>query len=432
MRWILDALVGLGLLVAAPLWLPFVLKRGRLRARWSGRLGGAPQLNPPLTGGRVLLHAVSVGEVNSIRGLVEVLEQRADLELVIASTTETGLARARTLYGERHPVVRWPLDFHAAVDRFLRALQPTVIGLVELEVWPRMTAAASRRGIRTVVVSGRLSQRSHRRYRKIRPLIRRMFSQLSAVAAQDADSAERFRSLGVADDRIEVTGTMKWDAAAVTASDADAEALAADMGLDRGRLLIVGGSTAPGEDALLREACPPECQLLCAPRRPEWWDEAASVLAPCVRRSTPSDERREAAGDTPGRFLLDSIGDLSAAYRLADIVVVGRSFGKLHGSDPIEPVACGAATIIGPACGDFTPAVRPLVAGGGLIQCQPGELAEILQGLAGHPAERARISEAGRQVVAAEQGATAHAAELLVSAANAGVAGPDAMPTPGD
>ncbi len=405
MRVLVDAVLMLAALVAAPVWVPRMLLRGKHRTDWRGRFGRCTALPPAPAGGRVLLHAVSVGEVGSIRGLVAALEAVEDLDVVIASTTDTGVARAGVLFGDRHPVVRWPLDLSWSVRRFLDAVQPTALGLVELEVWPNMTSACVRRGVPVMVVSGRLSARSHRRYRLIRPLVRRMFRQLAAVGAQHQEAADRFIDLGVPPDRVEITGSMKWDSVGSSETTGSA-ALASSMGVEPERLLIVGGSTAPGEDALLREACPEGVQLLVAPRRPEWWDGSAEVLAPCTRRSSG----RAAAGD---RFVLDTIGDLSDAYARADIVVVGRSFGRLHGSDPIEPVARGAATVIGPAVSDFQEVVSALVGGGGLIQCHASALPGVLQQLVSCAETRAALVEKGQAVIRARQGATDRACRAL-------------------
>ncbi|MDP7030476.1 MAG: glycosyltransferase N-terminal domain-containing protein [Phycisphaerales bacterium] len=409
MSLIVDVVLGLAAVGAAPVWLPRMLIRGRHRTDWRGRFGRQAALPPPPPGGRVLLHAVSVGEVGSIRGLVDLLAQVPDLDVVIASTTDTGVAHAQTLFGAQHTVVRWPLDFSGAVRRFLNAVQPTALGLVELEVWPNMMSMCSRRGIPVAVVSGRLSARSYRRYRWIRPFVRGMFRRLTAVAAQHADAAARFVALGARPDRVEVSGSMKWDSAAAPRG-AEGGALAEAMGIDPDRLLMVGGSTAPGEDELLRDACPPGAQLLVAPRRPEWWPAAAQTLSPCTRRSTGSSE----GGD---RFLLDTIGDLSDAYDRADIVVVGRSFGALHGSDPIEPVARGAATIIGPAVSDFEDVVDALVAGGGLVQCSAEALPDVVARLCSSEDARRELVAKGQAVIRSRQGATSRACELLCSLA---------------
>ena len=265
MPLLVDAIFVVVGVLAAPWWLPRMLIRGRHRTDWSARFGRTPRLCPPPAGGRIVLHAVSVGEVGALRGLVEAIEKLPDLDVVIGSTTDTGVARAKTLFGERHTVVRWPLDFSFSVRRFLSAVQPTVVGMVELEVWPNMTAICRARGIRSVVITGRLSERSYRRYKLIRPFIRAMFGRLDAVGAQDRATADRFIDLGVLSTRAEVTGNMKWDSASVPlAGPEQSTKLAERLGIDRSRLLLVGGSTAPGEEVMLRDACPAgvlECVL---------------------------------------------------------------------------------------------------------------------------------------------------------------------------
>jgi len=208
-----------------------------------------------------------------------------------------------------------------------------------------------------------------------------------------------------------VVGSMKWDSATDGGGDsARCSALVQALGLDPARPILVGASTAPGEDALLRSACPEGVQLVCAPRRPEWWPEAARVLHPCNRRSD------HAAGDHRDRFLLDSIGELGTLYAAADVVVVGRSFGTLHGSDPIEPLARGAAVVIGPACSDFSTVVHALRDGGGLRQCDAGELSGVLAELFASEDLRKSLVEAGHRVIAAQQGATRRNAAVLLGA----------------
>jgi len=237
-----------------------------------------------------------------------------------------------------------------------------------------------------------------------------MFSRVDAVAAQDVESAERFRNVGVPADRVSIVGSMKWDS---MFGDHDvthkAQAITSEMGIDLDRPLIVGASTAPGEDALLDNACPEETQLLCAPRRPEWWADAAEALAPCTRRSEPN------TNASSNRFLLDSIGELGSLYSVADIVVVGRSFGNLHGSDPIEPVARGAAVIIGPAVSDFKLIVQSLLEAEAIIQCEADELQDVIQKLLDAPDLREAMSEAGRAIIEKNRGATARQADILLN-----------------
>ncbi len=404
---LLDAIYLIAALVTSPVWLFRLLRTGKIRTDWPARFG---RTNAIPAGGRprILLHAVSVGEVNAIRKLVDRLAAAPiSAEVVVAATTDTGLARAKSLFGERHHVVRYPLDFSFAVRRFLDAVRPDVAGLVELEIWPNFIRAAGRRGIPVFVINGRLTARSARGYRLLRPYLRSIFRRLVFAAVQNRAYADRFVAMGVPAERTSITGTMKWDGADIADSVDGAEALAESMGIDRNRPLVVAGSTAPGEHELLVQAVGDGVQLLCAPRRPEWFDRAAEALPGCARRTLRQ------RGSSTGRFLLDTIGELRSAYALADVVVVGRSFGTLHGSDMMEPAALGKATVVGPAVADFRDTVEALLAGDGIIQTDRPGLAAVLRDLLASRERRRRLGENARRVIRANQGATERNADLI-------------------
>jgi 3-deoxy-D-manno-octulosonic-acid transferase len=408
-----DVVYLLAALIYSPVLLLQKLRHGKTRLDWSARLGRGSAL-PAATGPRVLVHAVSVGEVNAVRHFIAVLcKQLPGAEVVVATTTDTGLTRANTLFSPALSVVRYPLDLSGAVRRFLDRVRPDVIVLVELEIWPNMVAQAEQRGIPVAVINGRLSQRSARRYGLIKWLIRPVFSKIACAAAQSDEYAQRFRRFGVPNDRVYVTGNMKWDTADIADHVAGADALAAALGIDRTRPLVVAGSTAPGEDRLLHDATPAGVQLLCAPRRPEWFDPAANVLDGCARRSQGK------PGSATDRFLLDTIGELRAAYALADVVVVGRTFVDMGGSDMMEPIALGKATVIGPYVSNFASTVEALKQGDGVLsttaEALPNVLAELLQ----DAGKRAALAERGRVVIRNEQGASARNAALVIDVLNA-------------
>ena len=380
----------------------------KARRGWSERLGITIEPKPGATDRkRVLLHAVSVGEVNALRTLVPMLAERA--QVVVCASTDTGLARARELYEGVAEVGRMPMDFSWGVERFLRRVKPDVVGLVELEVWPNLTLACRRRDIAVCIINGRLSERSFEGYHRAKRVVGGLFESLSVVAAQDATYAGRFRKMGAR--KVAVTGSMKWDAANLTTDPGKADELAEAFGIDRTKPLIVAGSTGPGEEELLHEACPAGVQLLCAPRKPERFDGAALALGECVRRSMG--EQR--AGAT--RFLLDTIGELRLAYELADLVVMGRSFGDQFGSDPTEPAALGKATLIGPSVGDFTEIVGVLEKAGGLARSTRRSLAADLERLIRDDHERRRLGQKALACVEAQRGASARHAELLLTLA---------------
>lgn len=407
-----------------------LLRAGKWRTDWAGRTGRCAPL-PADRRRTVLVHGVSVGEVAAARGLVEALVAAdPELRVAISATTNTGFARARALYGEGHAVVRFPFDFSWMVRRFLDAVRPDVIVLMELEVWPNLLRACARRGIPVVVVNGRLSANSFRGYRRIRPLVRPMFRQLAAVGAQTEAYAGRFVDLGVPPERVTVTDTMKWDNVALRDDVEGSDELAAAMRIDRARPVVVAGSTGPGEERMLVDTRPGGAQLLLVPRKPERFEEVARLAPGIVRRTerpdlgaaaarstiTGSGDSADAARDRASApagdlFLLDTMGELDKAYALADVAIVGRSFVPMGGSDPIPPVALGKATVIGPHHWNFEDVVHALAEGGALVVTDDptGAVEELLA----DPARRAEMAARGRRVIRERQGASRRSAELI-------------------
>lgn len=398
----------------------------KARGGWGERFGKIEPL-PSKTDDprpRVMLHTVSVGETNAVRALVPLLTPHA--RVIVTATTDTGLKRARELYGNTCDVRRYPLDATFAVRRFLDAVRPDVVGLAELELWPNFVTACTERGVPLAVINGRISERSFGGYRKLRPVLHSAFAKLAAVAAQDQTYAQRFEAMGVPSERVRVVGSLKWDSAPDPIEGGvspKAEALARDLGIDRGRPLLVAGSTGPGEEALLLGARPEGVQLLCAPRKPERFEEASAALPGCVRRSAGSPRR----GDL---FLLDTLGELGAAYELADVVVVGRSFGPedgpVQGSDPMEPAALGKPGVTGPAHANFATVVQILRQAGALRVAAADELPETMRKLFGDAPVRAGMGRAARSCVLEQRGASGRCAAILL-----GLAGVAALGEPG-
>lgn len=407
-----DMAYGMAALVTAPVWGFRMLATGKWRTDWAQRFGRTHL--EPVDRPTVLIHAVSVGEVNATRKLVErfTAEYRDQIRLVISVSTNTGIARARQLYETRHEVVRYPFDFSCAVGRFLDAVQPDIVALMELEIWPNFVEACAARRIPVAVINGRLSARSFKGYRRFRALLRGMFARLSAVGAQSAAYAERFIAMGVPEDRVEVTGTMKWDTARLTDHLEGSEELASALGIDRDKPLIVCGCTGPGEEALfvekLSDLTDPDgrpVQLLITPRKPERFEEAARAMGQPIRRSQhPGPDPRQP--DDRRLFLLDTMGELGKAYALADVVIVGRSFSPQWGSDMMEPIALGKPTIIGPNTCDFADMMDALLTGDGIVQLDSAEsLAQTVKELL-HTERGRELARNGRQVIQQQQGAT--------------------------
>ena len=405
---VVNGVYLLGAVVLSPMWLTRMIRTGKIKTDWPARFGKGRTL-PPARGPRVLLHAVSVGEVNATLSLIDELRHEIEsVDIVVATTTDTGFARACQLFAAEHEVVRFPFDFSWSVRRFLDRVQPDVVGLMELELWPNMLAQCEARSLPVAVLNGRLSDRSLRRYRRVPRWLRRLLvGRVTRIAAQDDTYAERFCAVGAAEHCVQRLGNMKWDTARIADEVEDAASLAEAMGIDRAKPLVVAGSTCPIEHELLQDAVGEGVQLLCAPRKPEWFDDAARVLTGCARRSKGD------RGSTTGRFLLDTIGELRQAYALADVVVVGRTFADLGGSDMIEPIALGKATIVGPDTRNFASVTQILREADGLETATKETLGSTLRALLDAPERRRALADAGRRAIRAEQGASRRHAALL-------------------
>ena len=420
-----GAIVG----VSAPVWLFSRKARTKVRRAFSERMGRGVARDLA-AGPAVMVHAVSLGEMNASRALVRMLaEARPDLRFVVSTTTDTGFARGRELYGADPKVtlIRYPLDFSIAIRRVLDALRPAAVVLMELEVWPNFLLRCRRRDIPVVLINGRLTESSFRNYRFGKPLVARMFSRLDALCVQDETYAQRFLALGAPPDRVRVTGTMKFDTAQVADSIDGADELARSVGLRPGEERIwVCGSTGPGEERLVLEAYQAlrtafhDLRLVVVPRHPERFDEVADVLQqrfPLVRRSSPPPpgERRSSLRAI---VLGDTMGELRKFYSMADVVFVGRTLVDLgprqHGSDMIEPAALGKPVIVGPHTANFAEVMRKL-AEGDAVRVVNGvdELRQRVEALLSSEAEAAAMGRRAQDVVRREQGVTARHVALI-------------------
>lgn len=395
------------LAVTSPFWAWSLISTGKWRTDWRGRFGHVGGLPPDRE--RILLHGVSVGETNALAPLVEALTRTyPDYDIVVSATTNTGIRQAESIYGKAS-VVRFPLDFSWMVRRFLGRVQPSLVLLAELEVWPNFLSTCDTWSIPVCVVNGRLSGKGFRRYKGARALVQSMFRRLTLVAAQTEVYRDRFVDLGVRPDRCVVIPPLKWDAAP-DVTEAESTALQQHLGIDPALPLIVAGSTGPGEEAALIRAKPEGVQLLLAPRKPERFDEVAALLPDMPRRSVT--ERRAAFRDSsPEVFLLDTIGELGLAYALADAVFVGRSLIPLGGSNPLEPAALGKPTVTGPYLENFQEIAEDLVEAGGLVVSE--EPMTVLQEWINNPNAGAAVGEAGRALVQKRRGAADRTVEAV-------------------
>jgi 3-deoxy-D-manno-octulosonic-acid transferase len=426
---IIDLLYAAALVLGWP-WLVYRrYKRGPGSLALGERLGDVPTRDG--AGPCVWVHGVSLGEINAARTIVaEIRKQVPGAAVVISSTTQTGMARARQIFWD-HIVFRFPLDFSFVLKRVLRRLRPSAIVLMELEVWPNLIEIAHTRGIPLLIANGRVTEeKSMKRFGRpiVRGLARRMFGKIAWIGAQDETYADRFRRLGVPAERVEIVGSVKYDAADVSDRIAGQDELAAEMGIAAGRPLLVCGSTGDGEEALILDAYErvrraiPEMQLALIPRKPERFDAVAELIAArgyaCRRRSgkaaasfasatssaAPSATPRDAAGPV---FLGDTMGELRKFYSLATVIFVGRSLVPMGGSDLMEAAGLAKPVLFGPHTDNFNEVADLLVrAGGGRRVADAAALAAAALELSRDREAAGRMGSAARRTIVEQRGAT--------------------------
>jgi 3-deoxy-D-manno-octulosonic-acid transferase len=424
-----DIAYGLGLGISSPFWLTRRSTRTKVLRAFSQRMGHvrARDTSRPA----IMIHAVSLGEINATRALIERLRAaRADIAFIVSVTTETGYARGLELYGSAADVtlVRYPLDFSPAVDRLLVALRPALVVLMELEVWPNFIRRCAQRKIPVLLINGRITPGSFRKYRLAQPLVGSMFARLNHAAVQDDTYARRFVELGVPETRVSVTGTMKFDSATVADSLPGQMELAEAVRLAPGKNRIwVCGSTGPAEEALIvpiyRRLIEKfaDLRLVIVPRKPERFDEAAKVIMdagfPIIRRSRSVE--MPAKAELAPIILGDTIGELRKFYALAEVVFVGRTLVDLghrqHGSDMIEPAALGKPVVVGPFTANFADAMDRFTAADAMtVVHNPQELESAVEKMLANSTEAQHMGERARDVVKAGQGATQRNAAIIL------------------
>lgn len=423
MRYLLNLLYIIAIVLYSPKILYRAARHGRYRGGWGQRMGNISRQTPDKP--CVWIHAVSVGEVNATRTLVaELGKQLPGYEVVISATTDTGLARAKAIYGDEYCVFYFPFDLSWVMARAFARLKPAVVLLMELEVWPNMAAIANTHNVPLVVVNGRLSDKSFPKYMKVRPLIARMFRRVTRVLAQTDEYAQRFVALGCDTDNVQVTRSLKYDTAQTDGAVIGADRLGEQIALGDERLWLAGG-TGPGEEKMVLEAFAKlkadggmdDLRLAIVPRKPERFDEVAALIEAAgldfVRFSTLKESGENTTGK-PTVILGDTMGDLKKFYSLASVVFVGRSLVPMGGSDMMEPTALGKCTLFGPHTFNFKQTVEVLLAGQGAIEvADEHELAEQTRKCLENAAFTQKIAQNGQKVIRQNQGATQKTVEAV-------------------
>jgi len=428
MYLVYSFLLTVGFLLLLPRFLLDALRHGKYVAGFRERLGSLPSL---ANNGRpvVWLHCVSVGETQAARPLVQGIRQRfPDHLLVISTITLTGQTLARELFkSDATKIFYFPFDWRQTVRRTLRRIKPSVVLLVETELWPGFLRECQAQEIPVAIVNGRLSQRSFRRYKLIKAFTSRVLRTVNLAIMQTEADAERIRLLGVEPGKVFISGNLKFDAVILPVATSLTEEFRRRFNLVDLAPLILGVSTHAPEERIILEAFKQArlesamaSRLILAPRHPERFAEVAALLEDSglnwTRRTAPY-HARDRSCDV---ILLDTIGELQAIYPLASIVFVGGSIAKIGGHNILEPAAVGACIVTGAYSHNFETIVNAFEKAGAIIQLLPlsdeeakTELCHLFVTLIADPQQRGDRGRRARVLVEQNLGASERTLEVL-------------------
>jgi len=411
-----SALLAAGLLLTLPYWLLQMARHGKYYASLAQRLGRVPEhLAEEVSQPTIWIHAVSVGEVQAVSGLALELKRRYEQHrVVVSTTTDTGQALARNRFGPES-VFYFPMDFAFALRPYLRALRPELIVIAETEFWPNFLRLAQASGARVAVANARISDRSWPRYRRFRFLLARVLEAVNLFLAQSDEDARRLQDIGADAGRVQVGGNLKFDIPALP-QPAIVDQLR--TALDGAGPVLVCGSTVEGEEPMLLQAFQAilsshsNAVLILAPRHPERFGEVAHIVESnslrVWRRSSWTNEPL-----TGGVLLIDTIGELSALYALADVAFVGGSLVARGGHNILEPAQHGVAIVVGPHTENFRDIVEAFAHRNAVRIVTPGELTTVLAELIANDRERAELGRRAAETLRMNMGATARTLAAL-------------------
>lgn len=400
------------------------VRHGKSLGRVGDRFGRLPSDVNPGHQRSIWIHAVSVGEVLAAEPLVATLRERYPAHrLLLSTTTTTGQLVARQLGQAVDATFYAPLDLMPFVSRALDRVTPELLLIVDTELWPNLLRACRRRGVKTAVVNGRISDQSFRRYRIVRRFMRRVLRDLDGVCAQNQMWGSRFVDLGLPADRLTVTGSLKFDAV----SPAGAEHHVGDRVLPFFEFVgeapvIIAASTLRGEESPVLRAFGrvrqrhPNALLIIAPRHPERFEEVRQIALDRGLRVVRRSELTPGTDPSADVVVLDTIGELARLFQIATVVVMGGSLVPAGGHNLLEPAVFGKPIVLGPHMENFAEIVQSFTARHGAVQLSSEqELDAVLESLLDDPVRRASLGAAAQALVDANRGARRRTLDVVSS-----------------
>ena len=400
--------------VVSPYFVYQALRHNKYVGSFGQRLGYLP-VSFNLDGDHsIWVHAVSVGEVLATRPLIAELRRRYPrLRVFLSTTTLSGQQMARRNATAADAVFYFPFDWTLTARRTLNLVKPRLFVMMDSEIWPNLLRECRRRGIRTVLVNGRISPRSFSRYGLIRPFFRRVLADIDRFCVQGEEAARRLTELGADPSRITVTGSLKFDSLdAPTMTGRGPERVLRFFRMSSQRPVLIAGSTLRGEEeAIIRafnrvRSGGSNALLILAARHPERFAEVERL---CRQEGLLTVRRSELPIDAEPRadaVILDTIGELAQLYQIGTVVFVGGSLVDAGGHNVLEPALFGKPIVFGPYMHNFAEIAEEFLANGAAVQVQSErELDEAIISLLGDPVRRARLGAAAKALVEANRGA---------------------------
>ncbi len=421
-RFLYNVVFPMAVLLMLPSFLMRMIRRGKYRHKFGQRFGiYSPGVRERIAGtGRVWLHAVSVGEVNIALKLIQALRDAdPSLVFILSTTTSTGFKLAASRKSPWLEPIYNPLDFLPVVRRVMQTIRPRALILVEAEVWPNVVCEARRLGAKAVLVNARLSPRSEKRFRAARMIAAPLFNQLDALYLQEPEDIARWTSLGVRQDKLHVTGSIKFDDSAAAARPIRNFRPVLDaLGVPVDAPVLLGGSTFEGEEEILARVflqlrkSRPDLFLILVPRHHERGDAVARQMERLglkVARRTQSDQHTR-----PDVLLVDTTGELVSWYLCATVVFMGKSLCDRGGQNPAEPLAAGVPVVFGPHMRNFASLVQGLLRNQAAMQISDEATLQVaVESLLSSPEKRNAMVRRGVKCLEIHRGATDRTVSLL-------------------
>jgi 3-deoxy-D-manno-octulosonic-acid transferase len=422
MMFIYNFIFVVFFILGSPYFVYKLIRSDKWREGLRMRLGFyGTEVSRKLTGKKTIwIHAASVGEVKAVLLIIKKIQERfPKFHIVLTTVTRTGNKIARSAIGSTGTVLYFPLDFFFSVSSAIRVIHPSLVILVESELWANFLTAVYRRKIPVALINVRMSHRSFGRFRRARFLVKKFFKPLSLITVPTTREGRKMKFLGANPQVIHVVGNLKHENEQfVEPTLEEKRQILAHLGFPQEPLILLGGSTHVGEEEILISIYQelskefPKLYLILAPRHPERALQVSKLLEAI---GLPFQLKTKLNSENSHRVLiLDTVGELERMYSIGDVVFIGKSLTRKGGQNFLEPARFGKPVVFGPHMENFEDVARTFVEEGGAIQVKDAEaLEEVMRRLLKSQNEREVLGLKAKEILSSNQGSTERTLSLL-------------------